>query len=130
MNGVRVCTLFFFVTRLDDTFSFTNQAQPTLIAFRPDLISMPGVTTLTGVQGITMHENLVNKLEIYSGELQQIWQQPLHSTILGGRLQYGHFQTANFQTLPSTAGSLFPDPPAPAARQEITSLFRRISFYA
>ncbi|MBI3852328.1 MAG: TonB-dependent receptor [Verrucomicrobia bacterium] len=118
---------FFFATRLDDTDSFTNQAQPTLVAFRPDVA--PGVTALTGVQGITMHENLVNKLEIYSAELQQIWQQPSHNTIFGARVQYGHFETANLQNLPSTYGALFPDPPAPAAQQDITSLFRRISFY-
>ncbi len=120
----------FFVTRLDDTFSFTNQAQPTLVAFRPDVdpISMPGVTTLTGVQGITMHENLVNKLEIYSGELQQIWQQPRHNTIIGGRFQYGHFHTANLQNL-SSLGLIFPDPPIPAAEQDGNSLFRRISVY-
>jgi len=122
----------FFVTRLDDTFSFTNETQPTLVAFRPDAdpISMPGVTTLSGVRGITMHERFVGKLEIYSGELQQIWQQPSHNTILGARVQYGHFQTANLQNLPSTAGFLFPDPPAPAAQQDINSLFRRISVYA
>ncbi len=121
----------FFATRLADTFSLTNQTQPTLVAFRPDVdpISMPGVTMLTGVQGITIHENLVNKLEIYSAELQQIWQQPSHNTILGMRAQYGHFDTANLQNLPSTYGALFPNPPAPAAQQDITSLFRRISFY-
>src|SRR5207247_1637073 len=109
----------FFATRLDDTASFTNQAQPTLVAFRPDVdpISMPGVTTLTGVQGITMHEHFVGKLEIYSGELQQIWQQPRHNTILGARFQYGHFQTSNLQTLSSLV-SVFPDPPAPAAQQD------------
>ena len=120
----------FFATRLDDTFSFTNQTQPTLVAFRPDVdpISMPGVTTLTGVQGITMHEHFVGKLEIYSGELQQIWQQPSHNTILGARVQYGHFQTANLQTL-SSLGFVFPEPPTPAAQQDITSLFKRISFY-
>ncbi len=120
----------FFATRLDDTASFTNQAQPTLVAFRPDVdpITMPGVTTLTGVQGITMHEHFVGKLEIYSGELQQIWQQSWHNTILGVRFQYGHFQTSNLQTL-SSLGSVFPDPPTPAAQQDLTSLFRRVSFY-
>ena len=121
----------FIATRIDDTGSFTNQAQPTLVAFRPDVdpISMPGVTMLTGVQGITMHENLVNKLEIYSGELQQIWQQSAHNTILGARVQYGHFKTANLQNLPSTIGFVFPDPPLSAAQQDITSVFRRFSFY-
>src|SRR5439155_20352370 len=120
----------FFATRLDDTVSFTNQAQPTLVSSRPDVdpVSMPGVTALTGVQGITMHEHFVGKLEIYSGELQQIWQQPRHNTVLGGRVQYGHFHTANLQNL-SSLGLIFPDPPTPAAQQDIKSLFRRISVY-
>src|SRR5207249_4569873 len=94
----------FFVTRLDDTFSFTNQAQRALVAFRPDVaVSMPGVTMLSGVQGITIHEHFVGKLEIYSGEHQQIWQQPAHNTILGARVQYGHFHNANLQNLSSLA---------------------------
>lgn len=121
----------FFTTLINDSFSFTNQTQPTLVAFRPDVdpVSMPGVTELTGVQGITMHEQLGSELAIYSGELQQIWQRPSHNTILGTRFQYGKFETDNLQNLPSAAGSLFPDPPQPAAQQDITSFFRRISFY-
>jgi Tfp pilus assembly protein PilF len=121
----------FFAARLDDTFSVTNPTAPTLVAFRPDVDpeTMPGVTMLTGVQGLNMHQNLVGKLEIYSGELQQIWQQDSHNTIIGGRFQYGHFHTVNLQTLPSTLGPVFPDPPEPAAQQDIRSLFRRLSFY-
>jgi Tfp pilus assembly protein PilF/outer membrane receptor protein involved in Fe transport len=115
-----------FVTRLDDTLSETNQAAPTLVAFKPDVNSVP---TLTSVQGITMHQQFVGKLEIYSAELQQIWQQHLHSTVIGGRIQYGHFHTANLQLLPSDDAAAFPDPPQPAARQDITSLFERLTFY-
>src|ERR1044071_5627977 len=119
-----------FATRLDDTASFTNQAEPTFVAFKPDIdpITMPGVTHLTGVQGITMHEHFVGKLEIYSGELQQIWQQPGHNTVIGSRFQYGHFETANLQNL-STLAFVFPDPPTPAAQQHFRKLFRRISVY-
>ena len=76
-----------------------------------------------------MQEQFENRLTIYSGELQQIWEQPAHTTIIGTRIQYGHYDTANQQDTPSTLGSIFPFPPDRAADQDITSLFRRISFY-
>lgn len=105
--------------------------QPTLIAFRPDVDStaMPGVTQLTSVQGFTTHENFVNQATIYSGELQQIWEQAAHTTVVGGRVQYGRFDTASQQTVPSQLASVFPVPPTAAAQQDTTSLFRRFSFY-
>lgn len=76
-----------------------------------------------------MQEHFVNRLTVYSGELQQIWEQPAHTTIIGTRIQYGHFVTANQQDTPSTLVPIFPPPPTPDANQDITSLFRRISFY-
>jgi Tfp pilus assembly protein PilF len=117
--------------RINDTFSFTNPAQATFIAFRPELhpATMPGVTTLTGVDGIDMHQSLESQQTIYSGELQQIWQTPEHNTIVGSRLQYGDFETTNLQNLPSSFGSIFPNPPSPATRQEVKSHFNRVSFY-
>ena len=57
-----------------------------------------------------MQEHYVNRLTIYSGELQQIWEQPAHTTILGTRIQYGHFDTANLQNTPSRSGFIFPPP--------------------
>lgn len=119
--GVRT---LFFATRLNDTTSFTNPAAPTLLAFEPEIT--PGVPTLTSVQGLTMQENFADRLTIYSAELQQIWEQPAHTTVVGGRVQYGHFDTANGQDTPSTLAFLFP---TPAAQQDVTSLFKRVSFY-
>jgi tetratricopeptide (TPR) repeat protein len=110
----------FLAARLHDQFAFTNSAQPTI------LIRDPALDT---VDGLTMSEVFQGKLEIYSAELQQIWQQPVHTTIAGIRVQYGHFDTKNLQTMPSTDGPFFPDPPAPEALQDIRSLFRRVSFY-
>jgi Tfp pilus assembly protein PilF len=119
------------LARINDTYSFTNSTQPTLVAFRPELnpISMPGVTTLTGVDGINMHQSFDSQQTIYSGELQQIWQTPEHNTIVGGRLQYGDFETANLQGAPSAFGSQFPNPPSSAAVQNFNSHFNRVSFY-
>ncbi len=106
--------------RLKDRFSFTNSAQPTLLGR-----NLP----LTAVDGLTMHEDFHGRLEIYSAELQQICQHAAHTTIAGVRFQYGRFNTKNLQTLPSTDGAFFPDPPMPAAIQDISSLFRRVSTY-
>ena len=117
----------FLATRLNDTTSFTNPAAPALVAFRPDVT--PGVPMLTSVWGLTMHEDFVSRLTIYSGELQQIWEQPEHTTVVGARLQYGHIDTFDLQDTPSTLGPIFPDPPAPAAEQDFNSLFKRVSFY-
>jgi len=120
-----------FVTRLDDTSSFTNSSQPTLLAVRPDVdpIGLPGVTELVGVYGLTMHEQFANRLEIYSGELQQIWQQPQHNTVVGLRAQSGHFHTSSLQLDPSSHPGYFPAAPEPAALQDFDTPFERLSFY-
>jgi Flp pilus assembly protein TadD len=120
--GPGVHTLI-YATRLDDTFSLGNPTQPTLVAF------IPAPSTLTSVQGITMNEQYKNELGIYSGELQQIWEQGGHTTVLGGRIQYGQFHTENLQNNPSSLPFLFPPPPAPAAQQDVNSIFKRLSFY-
>jgi tetratricopeptide (TPR) repeat protein len=117
-----------FGARLADNFTFTNQAQPTLLAFQhPDFMTSEAVWS--SVQGIHMNERFTGHLEIYSGEVQQIFQQPAHNTIFGGRAQYGHFETKNWQVNPDTLGGLFPDPPAPAADQNFTTAFKRFAVY-
>jgi outer membrane receptor protein involved in Fe transport len=97
-----------------------------------DLVT--GIPTITGVQSFTVNEIFQSQLEIYSGEIQQIIQQPAHNTILGGRAQYGHIQTVNVQGTISTVAPIFepppPDPLRDAADQDITSLFKRFSLYA
>ena len=113
---------------LDDDLSFTNPAQPTLVVFRPDDPMSPGETMLTGVQGITMHQDSGSRLRLFSGELQQLWQQTRHDLILGGRVQTGDFHTENLQNQPSVP-SVFPEEPIPAAQQDFTAPFRRLSFY-
>jgi tetratricopeptide (TPR) repeat protein len=117
----------FFATRLNDTTSFTNPIEPTLVEFTPGFPPFP--TMLTSVWGLTMHEHYVNRLTIYSGELQQIWEKPAHTTIIGARIQYGHFVTASLQASPDSLVFIFPPSSEPVADQDITSLFRRISFY-
>jgi tetratricopeptide (TPR) repeat protein len=119
------------LARINDTFSVTNSIEPTLLAFRPELnpFSMPGVTELKAVDGLNMHQSFVNQSTIYSGELQQIWQTPEHNTIMGGRLQFGDFETTNLQNLPSSFVPAFPPLPEPAATQSLDSYFHRVSVY-
>jgi Tfp pilus assembly protein PilF len=118
--GPGVHTLF-FAGRFDDTYSFTNFTQPSLFQDFPGVIP-----TFISAQNITMDENYVRKLDIYSGELQQIWQTPAHNTIIGTRIQYGQFHTTVLQDNPDPVFSAFPDP---IPQQDFTSLFKRFSFY-
>ncbi len=115
----------FFAARLDDTYSVTNSTQPSLFEFFPD--NTNGVPTFKSGQNITTHEHYTDKLGIYSGELQQIWEGPVHNTIVGARIQYGHFDSTVLQVKPDPVEAAFTN--SIAAKQDITSLFKRVSFY-
>jgi len=112
----------FFAARLDDSTSVANPTGPTYLAFVP-------FGPITSLQSLTMQENLEDDLTIYSAELQQIWQTPEHNTVVGTRFQYGDFNIQNVQNTPSTLAFLFPPPPADAAQQDVSSLFKRFSVY-
>ena len=114
----------FLAARLDDTYSLTNSTQPSLF------LGYNGVPALIAAENITTSEHFENTLDIWSGELQQIWEGPEHTTIVGTRFQYGQFDTSVLQDNPSANVAFdFPDPPTPANQQDVTSLFRRISVY-
>ncbi len=115
----------FFAARLDDTYSATNSTQPSLFEFFLD--NTNGVPTFKSGQNITTREHYTDKLDIYSGELQQIWEEPVHNTIVGARIQYGHFDSTVLQVKPDPVEAAFTN--SIAAQQDITSLFKRISFY-
>ncbi len=116
-----------YVTRLEDKFTLSNPNQPTVFEDLP-LIPTP---TLVSVQGIAINTEYNDQLEIYSGEIQQILEQTDHTTVLGGRVQYGQFHTENVQNRPTaTVSGLFPTPPVNAAAQDVNSLFKRFSIYA
>jgi tetratricopeptide (TPR) repeat protein len=119
------------LARINDAYSFTNSTQPALLEFTPQLnpVSKPGVTTLTGVDGIAMHQSFENQLTVYSGELQQIWQTSEHNTIVGGRLQYGDCGTADLQNLSSSFASVLGGSSSLASDQDFNSHFYRASFY-
>ena len=110
----------FFAARLDDSLTVTNPTGPTSLEFfAPD-------GTPIRIWGLTAPEHLEDDLTLYSAELQQIWQTPEHNTIVGARFQYGDFDIHNLQGSPTPLPYLFP---IPAAQQDFSSMFRRISVY-
>ncbi len=113
----------FLAGRLVDRFSLTNTYGPTLVFGGPE-------GRLTFAHGISMNQEFLSDLEIYTTELQQIWQYRDHHTIVGVRLQSGDFRSRNFQAGPDRIVNAFPDAPEPAALQDFTTDFRRTSAYA
>lgn len=109
----------FYGARLNDTASFTNGMAPTFLA-----TSAPGLG-LVSMEGVTMDQNFMNRMNIYSGELQQIFEKPAHTTIVGGRVQYGDFRTSNLQLAPPI-NSVFPPT---AADQNVNSILNNLSIY-
>jgi len=113
--------------RLNDAGSFANNMQPSFFQVFPNnTIGVPTLGTFESAQNITTTEHFLGRLDIYSGELQQIWEGPVHNTIVGTRIQYGHFDTSVLQASPLPVTGDFMDPPP---QQDFTSLFKRISIY-
>ncbi len=113
-------------SRLDDEFSVFNPAQATYFLIKP-----PGGDTVYAEQ-IQVEEHYRSTQEIYATELQQIWEQPRHHTVIGGRYQLGEFHTRNLQTNPVVLGEIigYFDPSVPLADQDVRSDFHRWSVYA
>lgn len=113
-----------YLTRLNDRYTSTNSAQAVALIFTPDHGPITSVDS-----DLTMSENYTGELNIYSGELQQIFEGASHTTILGGRWQYGHFNNGNLQIYPDNYNGVFPSYDSPDAQQFYTTLFRRITVY-
>ncbi|MGA3163394.1 MAG: TonB-dependent receptor [Verrucomicrobiota bacterium] len=76
--------------RFDDTLTVADANQPVL------LLAVDGAGTVTAVPTPVLPTaafSYQSTLEIYSAEVQQIWQKENHSLMLGGRAQYGTFDT-------------------------------------
>src|SRR5262249_24984575 len=71
----------FLAARLSDTLSLTNPSQGTLLEFVP-------FGSVVAIDGVNMNQHFAGNLEIYSTELQQIWQRGKHNTIVGTRFQW------------------------------------------
>ena len=120
------------VSRLDDTFRFHNPTQPELLLFQSG-----GQTSLVPVPAFSSATNRYrNELEIYSAELQHIWQRDRHSIIAGGRFQAGALDTGVQRIsnsapfiLIGTGGATNVVPPVPSSSQEVDNDFHRGSLY-
>ncbi len=117
-------TLFLF-SRFHDDFNYSVTNTPALLEIKP----WPGpVALLPGAVNTfdTLQEN------IYSAELQHIWQNTWQSLIVGGRGQWGDAAAQNIQANASIANLVwFPNPlVAPAAAQDTRWDFSRYNFYA
>jgi Tfp pilus assembly protein PilF len=106
-------------SRLEDTIAIGDLAAPAILIFRPG-------GAFTQIQGLTFQQKYLGSLEVYSAEAQQIMQNQGHTTIVGGRFQYGHFATETAQDFPSLDQGAFDQP---AAVGSFNSLFQRTSFY-
>jgi tetratricopeptide (TPR) repeat protein len=75
--------------RLNDTFTRTDPANPVRFLDK----TTAGVVTRVTQRNVGLDYR--SELEGYSAELQQIWQQPSHTLILGGRYQTGSSETSS-----------------------------------
>jgi tetratricopeptide (TPR) repeat protein len=110
----------FLGSRLDDTFNVFNR-------FQPVLMTVHETGPINGVTKAFPSELYESEQTIYSGELQQIFQRPAHTSVIGGRWQVGDFDTDVSQTkfknpIPRATVSY-------ASRQDISSDFERITIY-
>jgi tetratricopeptide (TPR) repeat protein len=114
-----------YVTRLNDRVTLTNSALPSALVDTP---FGGGITSIDS--NLALRQNYTGEVNIYSGELQQIVESGSHTTILGARLQYGHFNTGNLENYADSYVGDFPQPYGTNdALQYYTSLFRRITVY-
>lgn len=82
-----------------------------------------------GVTTISANEMYSIKPEIYSAELQQIWEQADHTTVLGGRYQWGYLHYKNHEDSGDILALLnFPDP-SNIASQDFSNHFHRLGLY-
>ena len=79
-------------SRLTDAYTVTNPTQSALLNFR----DVPGGSVL-GIIPFQSSLGYHSRLEIYSMELQQIWQTHQWTTVVGARFQEGAFKTSNHQ---------------------------------
>ncbi len=112
-------------SRLEDRVSVENPSQITLLVNRTP-------EGLDYVEPFLISQSYLSDLEIYSAELQQIWQRGGHTTVAGGRYQGGQFDTHNLQVGPfgtDYAGFITPDSETPAQQTNYVVCFERLSFY-
>jgi len=107
--------------RLNDTYEVSNPAQPSLV------LEKNPTGGLASVIPISIGQAYRSEADIYTAELQQIFQVRPHTVIVGGRYQNGEFETRNQPTF--TAGPFFSPNQFVSGRQSFDSDFERITGY-
>ena len=116
----------FLASRLNDRYEVYNPAQQNYLVLDPFGVGV------SGAQSFSANQDYQSLLNIYSTELQQVWEKPGSTTIMGARYQFGDFKINNLQADPANLGVNvgYIDPGSPyLAAQTIDSDFQRISFY-
>jgi len=114
----------FMASRLRDDYSFNGYVPA------PILIRWANLTTdpyeLVGIRGGTsIIDDYHTTMTLYTTEAQQIIEQDDHTTIFGGRYQYGSLNTDNYEYHPSS-GVSWDEPPAD---QNLDNTLKRYSVY-
>jgi len=115
-----VHTLFLGGRLINDQ-RFTDRAVPEAVLFK----DAGGNVVASGAIGFDVNHR--SELEIYTSELNQIFQTERQTLIVGGRFQIGDFKTHSLLSNPSGNTNLFSQPPADIRAKDD---FKRGSAYA
>jgi Tfp pilus assembly protein PilF len=112
------------ISRYNDTYDYSAADSPSYLLHEQN-------NALTGVQPMSIDTVYRHQEDIYSGDLQQIWETTSQTLVAGTRLQWGDAQANNLQTNPGDGVQpLFPPPSVPAAVQTYSWHFSRYNVYA
>jgi outer membrane receptor protein involved in Fe transport len=111
--------------RFEDTLLLKDPA-PALLFLRTFLSPFTGTTNVSVVNPAFFSLNYRSELEAYSGELQQIWQTPYQTLVLGGRYQAGWSDTESVLNRQTPVDVT----PSTISAQRIDTELDRFSVYA
>lgn len=117
------------VGRLQDTLQVKDPLQGTLVVRRPETNA-----PVASVLPYPARQNYRSDLEIYTAEVQQIFQGEPGALVLGSRQQGGRFDTRNLSRIPANftncADRIIPSAAFDNPLQDVSSDLERMSYYA
>ncbi len=109
--------------RVDGTYDAANPQQPTLVLEKDS----SGATV--SVHPVALGQHYQAEAELYTAEVQQIFQRPGHTLLLGGRFQTGEFTARNRPDLDSALLGPYLMDEFFAPTQHVRSDFARLNAY-
>jgi len=109
----------FLGARLDDSLRWNDPNYSALVVHE-------NAGQISEIISVPLAQRYRSETEIYSAEIQQIFQREQQTVILGGRYQGGDLRTRNTNAL---SNSLFSFLFNPLASQDVRSDFQRLNFY-